>query len=244
MSTGLLVRVGIDMEAGKWNSPCSDETKLFCYVPMGYGAPTEKYDPRYRRYGRAVENFLNRAGRHHRRCRWPDRLPKSGHCDPDFRHLTYGDQGQRAARIRAQLSAGDFIVFYAGLRLVETGNLVYSIIGFYTVDRLVLGTNLRKRDWHRNEHTRHGGCDDPGTSVVFAAPGESGRLLNHIPIGSYRADAYRVFPNLLNIWGGLDVQDGYIQRSARLPKFENPVRFLRWFHRQRPTLVRQDNPRD
>jgi hypothetical protein len=211
---------------------------------MGYGDPIENYDPRYRPYGQAVARFLTRAGKHHRRCRWPSRLPKLGHCDPDFRQLTYGDQGKRAARIREQLSEGDFIVFYAGLRSVETGSLVYSIIGFYTVDRMTLGTELRRREWHRNEHTRHGGCDDPGTSVVFAAAAESGRLLNHIPIGSYQNDAYRVFPNLLDAWGGLDVQDGYIQRSAHLPKFVRPAKFLRWFQRQRPELVRRDNPAD
>jgi hypothetical protein len=35
--------------------------------------------------------------------------------DPDFEHLTYGDQGQRAAQIKQKLGPGDLLVFYAGL---------------------------------------------------------------------------------------------------------------------------------
>src|SRR4051812_40406985 len=113
--SGLLVRVGIDMEFGKWNAPCA-ESGDFCYVPIGGGRTNEEYDPRYYRYRRAVARFLRTVDWHHRLCRWPRKLPVLGHCDPDFRHLSYGDQGQRAARIRECLNPGDFIVFYAGLR--------------------------------------------------------------------------------------------------------------------------------
>lgn len=243
MANGLLVRVGIDSTSGGWNAPCAESGSL-CYVPMGYGSLTEECDPRYGPYKRYVASFLKSFATFHRSCEFPSKLPGVGHFDPDFRHLSYGDQGQRAARIREQLteSGDDFIVFYAGLRSIETGRLVYSIIGFYIVERLVLGTGLRKQEWHRNEHTRHGGCDDHGTSIVFAVPGRSGRLLNHIPIGGLRGKHYRVFPDLLNAWGGLDVKDGFIHRSAFLPQFERPSRFLRWFKRQRTTLVARDNP--
>ena len=241
MMAGLLVRVGIDSDYGKWNAPCSEDGS-FCYVPMGGGTPMEEYDPRYERYRRHVERYLDSFDDCHRRCHFPRKLPKLGHCDPDFRHLTYGDQGRRAARIRKELKEGDFIAFYAGLRSIETGELVYSLIGFYIIAQLTDGHALPKRLWHRNEHTRHGGCEAAGTSVVLADRGASGRLLNHIPIGSCRERAYRVLPNLLETWGGLDVNDGYIQRSAHLPRFERPARFLRWFNRQRATLVARDNP--
>jgi hypothetical protein len=68
--SGLLVRVGIDLEFGEWNAPCA-ESGDFCYVPMGGGPTNEEYDPRYHRYHRAVARFLNAADRHHRLCRWP-----------------------------------------------------------------------------------------------------------------------------------------------------------------------------
>lgn len=238
---GLLVRVGIDSDSGGWNAPC-DEAGTFCYVPMGSGKPVKKHDLRYQRYRRHVGRYLRAFNCCHAKCDLPSMLPKLGHFDPDFRHLTYGDKGQRATRIREELAEGDFITFYAGLRSVETGKLVYSIIGFYVIAQLNDGQRLPKRLWHRNEHTRHGGCNVAGTSVVFAEPTRSGRLLNHIPIGNYRNNAYRVFPNLLKAWGGLDVNDGYIQRSVYLPRFEQPARFLRWFNRQRPVLLLRDNP--
>lgn len=239
--TGLLVRVGIDSDFGKWNAPCAQDGS-FCYVPMGVGTPVTAHDSRYLRFGRHVGKYLNRFGHFDRRCRFPEKLPMIAHCDPDFRHLTYGDQGRRAARIRKQLGEGDFLAFYAGLRSIETGMLVYSIIGFYVIEKMIDGHSAPKRLWHRNEHTRHGGCKDLGTSVVFASRGESGRLLSHIPIGSYRNGAYRVFPSLLRAWGAIDVNDGYIQRSGHLPRFERPASFIHWFHRQRPTLVAHDNP--
>lgn len=202
---------------------------------------TEEYDPRYNSYRPAVDAMVPALAPS---CvRWPRRLPRVGHFDPDFDYLTYGDSGQRAARMRCILTKDNdsFIVFYAGLRSVYTGELVYSIIGFYTVDRLVDAPDVPRSDWHRNEHTRFGDFSDKDV-VVFARPGESGRLLEHIPIGSYRRRAYRVTQTLLDDWGGLDVNDGYIQRSAFLPRFLEPQRFLNWFQKQKPVLVPRNNP--
>jgi hypothetical protein len=240
MNNGLLIRVAIDSTSGGWNAPCDGEGG-FCYVPMGNSRDlTEHYDRAYRPYQRSVLAFLPDTA--HRRAHWPSRLPRLGHFDPDFQHLTYGDCGQRAARIRSHLSDGGFIVFYAGLRSVHGGNLCYSIIGYYTVDRIESGPSVPRADWHRNAHTRGGGCTDEGTVVVFARPGESGRLRCHIPIGSYRSRAYRVHREILSEWGGLDVRDGYIQRSVFLPAFSDGTSFLRWFRRQRPIFIRANNP--
>jgi len=247
MRTGLLIRVGIDCTAGGWNAPCGDDGR-FCYIPMGpsHGRDglTKHYDSAYRPYERAVSAFVPASAP--RRVHWPDRLPRVGHFDPDFKNLTYGDCGQRAARIRDVLSHADrsFIVFYAGLRSIHTGELCYSIIGFYSVDRVMPGPSVRRADWHRNAHTKDGGCSDEGTVVVFARRGDSGRLLHHIPIGTYRRKAYRVKPKLLDEWGGLDVSGGYIQRSVFLPCFLNGDRFLRWFERQNPVLIRENNHKD
>ncbi len=42
--------------------------------------------------------------------------------------------------------------------------------------------------------------------------------------------------------GGLDVRDGWLQRSANPPAFKDAARFLRWFRKQRPRLIAQNNP--
>jgi hypothetical protein len=82
MSNGLLVRVGIDITAGGWNSPCNE--KEFCYVPMGSSDDlTPRYDEAYAPYREAVESFLPENAA--RKCLWPSRMPRKGHFDPDFR---------------------------------------------------------------------------------------------------------------------------------------------------------------
>jgi len=241
MNNGLLIRVAIDSTSGGWNGPC-DDSGGFCYVPMGSSNDlTDDYDRAYYPYRRTVSAFLTDLA--HPRCHWPTQLPRCGHFDPDFEHLSYGDAGQRAARIRSVLADGGFLAFFAGLRSIHSGELCYSIIGFYAIDRVLSSPSVRRSDWHRNAHTHGGGCTDEGTIVVFARAGESGRLRRHIPIGSYRRRAYRVRRELLHEWGGLDVRDGYIQRSVYLPAFNEPKRFLRWFHRQPHELIRVNNPK-
>lgn len=148
----------------------------------------------------------------------------------------------RGARIFSEISPGDFLVFYAGLRSVDTGCLKYSIIGFYVIDHMIKARDVPQEDWHRNAHTRDGGCHRDGDVVLFAKPGESGRLLRHLQIGSYRDGAWRVTEDLLAEWGGLSVKNGYIQRSAYLPMFTDPKRFMAWFKRQNPQLIALDNP--
>lgn len=209
---------------------------------MGTSELTEDYDRGYAPYRTAVEAFLHPSAP--ALAQWPRRLPRKAHFDPDFEQLTYGDGGQRAARIKDHLSRENdsFIVFYAGLRSVQTAKLIYSIIGFFAIDRIVDAPLVSSADWHRNAHTRPNGCADPGQIVVFAKRGQSCRLIEHIPIGEYRRRAYRVTSRLLDEWGDIDVRDGYIQRSAFLPRFKDAKRFLRWFHKQRPSMIVKNNP--
>lgn len=90
---------------------------------------------------------------------------------------------------------------------------------------------------------RPNGCLDQSQVALRAARSvwSVGRTYS---IGSYRLGAYRVTRTLLNEWGGLDVNDGFIQRSAFLPGFIDADRFLIWFHKQEPTLIARDNPDD
>lgn len=176
-----------------------------------------------------------------------DQLPRAllgtpTHLDPDFEYLTYGDQGQRGKRIVQLLKAEDLIAFFAALRPVDGPSrpLVYAIIGLYVVDEIVSAVSIPEARWHENAHTRRVPTD--GEIVVRARPRVSGRLRRCIPIGELRANAYRVRNDLLNAWGGLDIKDGYIQRSARLPEFKDAAKFYDWFLAQRPELTAQNNP--
>ena len=240
MARGILLRVGIDSKAGRWNAPCRNDGR-FCYVPIPDGS-SSKRGPAFDRHYSEFEPYVKHFG-----VEWPFRLSGTCHLDPDFSHLTYGDGNNRAQRIRDFLAAGDFIVFWSGLRSVDTGEIVCSIIGFYTISSIVNVSEVSPLDSHRNAHTRRNDKSDQGDVVVFANPAKSGRLWKHIPIGKFRDRAQRVDRNLLDTWGNLekgdgeDWQDGYIQLSGAPPIFRNPTRFLRWFWARKPKLVHANN---
>ena len=180
---------------------------------------------------------------------WPTALSGLCHLDPDFAHLTYGDAGGRAQRIREFIVPGSFIVFWAGLRWLDgpqAGSIVCSIIGFYRVSHVLSASDVGILDTHRNAHTRHASPPDDQV-VVFADPRGSGRLRRHIPIGEYRDRAQRVSPDILSAWGDLRrksgelLKDGYIHRGGSPPIFNDPELFLKWFYRQKPQFVQANN---
>lgn len=154
---------------------------------------------------------------------------------------TYGDQGQRAAQI-SKLGSGDLLVFFAALKPIAGPKrpLIYALIGIFVIDSVVSAAKISREHWHENAHTRR----VPGESdiVVRGRPYVSGRLARCIPIGEFRRGCYRVRSDLLDGWGGLNIKDGFIQRSVRLPAFSNAERFYRWFARQKPTLITTNNP--
>lgn len=242
MANGLLYRVGIDSASGSWNAPCRTDGS-FCYVPIAHGKPGGRgdlFDHDYEEFS----PFVTAMG-----ATWPRRLSGLCHLDPDFAHLTYGDGGSRARRIRDFVVPGSFIVFWAALRWLDGPHereLVCSIIGFFRVSHVLQAGDIGVLDAHRNAHTR---LAAPGKDniVVFADPRESGRLRRHIPIGEHRDRAQRVFPKLLAEWGGLrrkagePLKDGYIQLSGNPPIFNEPDRFLKWFGRKGPELVHANN---
>jgi hypothetical protein len=163
------------------------------------------------------------------------------HLDPDFEHLTYGDNGaDRGARLK-HFSNGDLVVFYAGLRPIGTRKgLLYSLVGLYVVKEVVKAKDVPKHRWHENAHTRKIKIGGPDI-IVRAQRGKSGRLERAIPIGELRDRAYRVTNETLGNWGGLGVKNGYIQRSIYPPLFLKPEQFYDWFLRQRVPLVERNN---
>jgi hypothetical protein len=64
---------------------------------------------------------------------------RATHLDPDFAHLTYGDNGVRRGRGLADFESGDVVAFFAGLRPVRPWRdpLIYALIGVYRVRNVV-----------------------------------------------------------------------------------------------------------
>jgi hypothetical protein len=231
----LLVRVGADCTdaGGGWNGPVDRSTGAFAYVPIPEPEPLRSgHATPFARWADAVE----RLG-----ARLPERLrDRNAHADPDFGRLTYGDRRERGRQIREKLADGDLLVFYAGLRDVGDGRLVYALIGQLTVGTIVAARDVPPARRSENAHTRRieiGRTD----IVVLGRRGSSGRFDRALEFAAYRAGAYRVFPELLARWGGLGVRDGYVQRSARLPEIGDPEGFLDWLDAQRVGLVARDN---
>jgi len=235
MAKILLVRVGADQSkgGGRWNGPVNPSTGEFVYV--------------------AIPESQNVLTGHERPYRSPEllnalrsfeiELPphlhgRQMHLDPDFEHCTYGDQGQRATQLQ-RLASGDMIIFYAGLRASGQDRLVYAFIGQITVTKLQHAKDIVNREM--NAHTRRDPIA-PDDLVVLGDPDKSGRYERCISFGEWRNGAYRVRSDLLDVWGGLTVNDGWLQRSVRLPAFNDPARFLAWLNLRKPKLVRRSNP--
>lgn len=233
----LLVRIGVDQAYGGWNAPV-DADGRFVYVPIPENLGTTFHPGLARRYGEMLPALKGFCGLHG--CdldddlRFPQGLSELPmHLDPDFECLTYGDEGARRGAGMVDMCEGDLLVFYGGLRPVHRceHRLIYALMGVYVVQEVVPVAHVPQKRWHENAHLRKvkRGLTD---IVVRAKPGVSGRFERCIPIGEWRAGAYRVRKDILSAWGGLSVKDGFIQRSAVPPSFNKPRRFLAWLHKQ------------
>lgn len=244
----ILVRVGIDQAYGKWNGPVDPETHEFVYVPIPEerAARPELATP-YTTVDSSLWAFATGRVVDSKACGIPaDLVGRNMHLDPDFKRLSYGNNPNSRGDIINSLAADDVVVFYAGLRpcraggTERVGKLIYAIIGLYRVSEVVQLKTVEQARWHENAHTRRI-TPTPEDVIVRAAPGTSGRLRRCLPIGDWRDRAYRVFPELLSLWGHLSCRDGYLQRSAIPPRFLKPARFLAWFEAQEPELIQENN---
>lgn len=233
---GVLIRVGIDSTSGEWNSPVDPTTKDFVYVPI----PEEEKDrPVHTNYTIDYSQFVipcENLG-----VTFPQRLlSKNAHLDPDFRHLTYGDQKNRGKPLFS-LREGDIAAFYSAMSPTKPCNheKIYALIGLFEVDSITRAKSIPPEDRYKNAHTRR--KNDDTDIVILGRTGTSGRLAKCIPIGEFRNHAYRITEELLNLWGRLSVNDGWIQRSAVLPWFCEPERFYSWFKKQNTKLLARNN---
>lgn len=234
---GLLVRVGADLSpgGGSWNGPVDAVSREFVYVAIPENSPVYAgMEKPYSRLAPVLAKFGAELPPHLR--------VRHMHLDPDFEHLTYGDQGERAKQLRANLRGGDLIVFYAGLADTSgAAQLVYALIGLFVVKDFVLATEVPPGKRNMNAHSRRVLPSGATDLIVRGRPAVSGRLRRCIPIGEYRNHAYRLRKDILNEWGGLSVKDGYLQRSARLPRLLDLPRFMRWLERHGPSLMQANN---
>ena len=242
-TTAILVRVGIDASSGNWNAPADPLTREFVYVPIpevcqlrpGCAVSYGEILP-------ALEAFCVRRNLDLTSdLRFPPALhDAAAHLDPDFDHLTYGDDGGRRGSQIALCRRGDLLVFYAGMRSVADGRLVYGLVGLLTVDDVVPVTEVPQRRVDENAHTRRLN-PSPTEIVVRGVAGQSGRFDRYVPIGEWRSGSYRVRRDLLDEWGGLAVRDGFIQRSGRPPRFLEPRRLREWLDLQELALMERNN---
>ncbi len=233
----LLIRIGADKskDGGRWNGPVDVQSGKFIYVPI---PEKQRVNAGMEKPYSALADVLLTFGKS-----LPTHLcAQLMHLDPDFDHLTYGDTRERAKQIHDYLRAGDLIVFYAGLFDIHTSaRLVYAIVGVFVVEKFRLAIDVASTERDINAHSRRVLKPDAQDLIVYAKPGVSGRLERCVQIGEWRDRAYRVRCDLLEKWGGLSVKDGYLQRSARLPKFNDPERFQRWFETTNPVFVQANN---
>lgn len=243
----VLVRIAVDASYGGWHGPVDPDTGDFVYVPIPESEGTAFHPECRRPYAElvpALEKFESRcpetpSAKH---VRLPPNLAGAAmHLDPDFEHMTYGDVGNRRGAELATMSAGDLVVFYAGLRPVRRceHRLIYALVGAFMVDEVVGASAVPPRRFAENAHTRKVKRGEHDI-VVRARPGASGRFERCLPIGEFRDRAYRVRHQILDEWGGLSVKDGYLQRSAVPPRFLEPERFAGWLGAQRPVYLRSN----
>ena len=232
----LLIRVGADQSSGggQWNGPVDPRTGQFAYVPIpetkanvhGMARPFALVETTLRVFGTPLPPHLTR---------------RNMHLDPDFEHLTYGDRGAKGRQLANTMSGGDLLIFYAGLRDVTSGALVYALIGLFVIDQIVPAVEWPASDADLNAHTRRILSSDADDIIVVARPGVSGRLERCIAVGTYRNRAYRIREDVLSAWGNISASDGYIQRSAVFPSLLRPKRFLEWWKAQGVSLVSRNN---
>lgn len=237
----ILVRVAADHSFGHWNGPCNPDTGDFVYVPIPESRPNA--DGMAREYLSLVSPALRAfSERNNVEVRLPDNLRgQRMHLDPDFDHLSYGDTEDRGRKM-LDFQENDWVVFYAGLRAIRGGGgLVYGLIGLLVVDSIHRVADVPPAEHDRNAHTRR--LDRNGSDIVVTGkPGVSGRFARYLDIGEFRNRSYRVRQDLLDAWGGLGVNDGWIQRSANPPLLLQPATFAQWLREQQPALMAANNP--
>jgi hypothetical protein len=179
----LLLRVGIDRGTGGVLAPIFRDG-TFEYIPIPEAVPTRCTLTYATLTGRCVPSLAMLLP-----CRLAGRIP---HVDPDFEALTYGDAALQKRRQLLRLSAGDMLVFYAGLAShppEEQGRLF--IIGAFRVAHVyrllardIGGRSLQLRFGRTAHFLRR--IRDRELALVEGAPRVSRLFARAVPLGDGR----------------------------------------------------------
>lgn len=176
----VLLRVGIDTGTGGIHSPLF-KNGTFEYVPIqdkfgDSGVSDQTYGTTEgSRYSRKLLDYFPERLRERRR-----NTPI--HYDPEFETFTYGDPTRPKAGLR-NLSKGDLLVFYAGLRGWDFRcDPALYIIGYFEIEKAGLATKFSRtelrKDFGKNFHVRHKAVfEDQKDRLVLVKGSERSRLL-------------------------------------------------------------------
>lgn len=237
----ILIRVGIDQTFGNWNAPCNPETNDFVYVPIPQSNCLNAKGLEKFYKDSAVPALSSFSDRNGITIDLPKHLKDQRmHLDPDFNHLSYGDTKDRG-RVLLDFNEDDVLVFYSSYQSIENRRpLVYALMGILRVESVKKVNNIAPQYFDENAHTRY--VERIPTDIVVKGKAVvSGRFKHCIPIGEFRNNSYRVRNDILEEWGDLTVNDGWIQRSANPPLFKKPEKFLSWLSKQNPVLINSNN---
>lgn len=134
---------------------------LLVYVPIPERKGTSFHPGLERRYGEVLPALQCFCREHdcdlYRDLRFSQKLLEHPmHLDPDFKCLTYGDEGGRRGAGMVNMVEGDLLVFYGGLRPVHRceQKLIYALMGMYVVQEVVAAANVPPQQWYENAHVR------------------------------------------------------------------------------------------
>ena len=232
------MRVGIDQTYGNFNAPINPTTLDYFYLPI----PQDDHqfnDGMRTTFDNVKPHFDAWCQKNETGFRFPSHLVgRDCHLDPDFEYSSYGDQSTGRGLRVVELKRGDIIAFFASFKPIHEceHKLIYAIFGVLVVDRVLRVSETDSTEYYKNAHTRIVNMNSEHL-IVFGDPKLSGRFHQAIPIGEFRNGSYRVTNPILNEWGGLEVKDGFIQRSVCPPRFSDINRFYAWLQSRNLKII-------
>ena len=209
----LLLRVGIDKGSGGTYGPIFEDGSFeFVPIPETYRSCTATtYGERIGRRRKPLSTYVPPALRH---------VPM--HDDPEFEMRTYGDATAKR-RFLLELSEGDLLVFYAGLKPFNHDNDDYPealyFVGYFTIDHVIdfnwLSASERaayRQRYPSNAHVKRGYAFE---NLVIVTGSKNSRLLHRARLISQKKPdtsgrpTYALSPEMEELLG----ISGFIQKS-------------------------------
>src|SRR5438132_335168 len=139
----VLLRVGIDTGSGGIYGPLFNDSS-FEYIPVPDRFRREGVDKRT--YGNTIGREKRKLAEYFHGARRDRASNQAIHFDPEFETYTYGDPTRLKTSLR-QLSEGDLLVFYAGLKGWDFDcPAALYIIGYFHVASAGVATSFSRRE--------------------------------------------------------------------------------------------------